>query len=325
MASTPVSANQSLPAPAGAAVVPGVSAGASTAPAAPAVPVAPGTGVAGGGGGAAVDPAQLLVLLTTLLTLLKQMPGLQGAQLGAAGVQGGGGGAVPLGGPSFGPTTMGTAGAIGATAINSNPFGGSFGATVGGVSLAAATGTTTSLSNGSVPSFLPSLGTITGGGGSFGAPAAGPSFAPTTLGSFSAISPSFPTTATLFGTAGFGTSTVGGVTLGATPGASTAPVAGGGAAAAPAATPQIDMRRVLGSPRSGDVIDTIIRSAVVTAQPSKSEGQYIVIQDANGAQLQAHVHGAWSAHPTRIAEGIQRGFIQVHVHEDGTLHLHDVV
>lgn len=323
MASTPVSANPSLPASAGVAVVPGMSAGATTAPAAP---VAPGTGVTGGG--AAVDPAQLLILLTTLLTLLQQMPGVQGAQLGAAGVQGGGpqgGGpsAVPLGGPSFAPTTMGSLGAFGATAIETNPFGGAFGQTVGGVSLGAAPGTTTSLSTGNVPSFMPSLGTITGGGGSFGAPASGPSFAPTTFGNFMALSPSSPTTTNPFGSSSFGTSTVGGIALGGTPAAYT-PVAGGGAAAAPAAAPQIDMRRVLGTPRSGDVIDTIIRSAMATAQPSKSEGQYIVIQDANGAQLQAHVHGAWSAHPTRIAEGIQRGYLQVHVHEDGTLHLHDV-
>lgn len=322
MASTPVSANPSLPATAGAAVVPGMSAGAATAPAAP---VAPGAGVPGGGG-AALDPARLLVLLTTLLTLLQQMPGVQGAQLGAAGVQaggpqGGGPTAVPLGGPSFEPTTMGTFGSIGATAINTNPFGGSFGATVGGVSLGAAPGTTTSLSTGSVPSFLPSLGAITGGGGSFGAPAAGPSFAPTTFGNFAAISPSVPTTTDIFGSSNFGTSTVGGTSLGGTAGAAaSAPVAGGGTAA----VPQVDMRRVVGSPRPGDVIDTIIRSAVATAQPSKSEGRYIVIQDANGAQLQAHVHGGWSAHPTRIAEGIQRGFIQAHVHEDGTLHLHDV-
>ena len=77
-------------------------------------------------------------------------------------------------------------------------------------------------------------------------------------------------------------------------------------AAAPAATPQVDMRRVLGTPRPGDVIDTILRSATASALPSKSEGQYIVIQDADGTPLQAHVHGAWAAHPTRIAEGIQR-------------------
>ncbi len=310
MASIPVSANPSLPAPAGAAVVPGMSASAVAAPA------APGTG--GTGGGAAVDPAQLLALLTTLLTLLQQMPGVQGAQLGAAGVQGGGaqaGGAaaVALGGPR--PTTMGTQGAFAASTMEANPFGGALGATVGGVSLGGTPGTATSLSTGTIPSFMPSLGTIIGGGGSFGAPVSGPGFTPTTFGNFNVISPSTPAT-DIFGSASFGTSPVGG-----TPAAAS----GGGAAAAPAAAPQIDMRRVVGSPRSGDVIDTIIRGAVVTAQPSKSEGQYIVIQDANGAQLQAHVHGAWSAHPTRIAEGIQRGFIQVHVHEDGTLHLHDVV
>ena len=53
--------------------------------------------------------------------------------------------------------------------------------------------------------------------------------------------------------------------------------------------------------------------------------QAVLDLSANGAQLQAHVHGAWSSHPTRLMEGIQRGYVQVHVHEDGTLHLHDVI
>jgi len=117
---------------------------------------------------------------------------------------------------------------------------------------------------------------------------------------------------------------------------SVAPVAtttGGGAAGAPAAgaapvattaTPQIDMRRMTGSPQSGGVIAVVLSNAKPTAAPARSEGSYIVLADGNGAQLQVHAHGAWAANPTRILEGIQRGFVEVHIHEDGTLHLHDV-
>lgn len=315
MTTAAATTNPSLPASAGAAVVPGTSAiGTPSALAAP-VP-----GVAGGG--AAVDPAQLLVLLTTLITLLRQMPGAQGAQLGAAGVQGGGAAAAPAANPGvsgFGPTTMGGFVALGATP--SEPFGTTLSSSVGGVLLGGTLGTSTSLSGGNVPSYLPSLGSVIGGGGSFGTPAADPNFGTTTFGGFAAISPTPMPSPSIFGSAGTGASTVGGVALGG----SVAGASGGGAAAAPAATPQIDMRRVLGTPRPGDVVDTILRSATLSAQASHSEGQYIVIQDANGTQLQAHVHGAWSSNPTRILEGIQRGFIQVHLHEDGTLHLHDVI
>jgi hypothetical protein len=100
-----------------------------------------------------------------------------------------------------------------------------------------------------------------------------------------------------------------------------APVAGGGAAA----TATVDMRRVSGTPQPGGLIDTVIRSASPMAAESHSEGSWLNITDANGAVMQAHVHGAWSSHQDRILEGIQRGYIQVHLHPDGTVHLHDVV
>jgi hypothetical protein len=103
----------------------------------------------------------------------------------------------------------------------------------------------------------------------------------------------------------------------------TAPTTGGGAAAAPSA-PAIDMQRITGTPQPGGVIDIALRAASTVAAEARSEGAWMVLDDGNGARLQAHVHGPWSSHPTRIAEGIQRGFIAVHLHPDGTLHLHDV-
>jgi hypothetical protein len=120
-------------------------------------------------------------------------------------------------------------------------------------------------------------------------------------------------------------------------------VAGGGAAAAPVttapgatapaattapaaatATPTVDQRRILGTPQPGGVIDTILKSASGTAPDALNEGQYTTITDGNGAQMQVHVHGAWLYHPDQIAEGIRQGFVGVHVHPDGTVHLHDV-
>lgn len=108
---------------------------------------------------------------------------------------------------------------------------------------------------------------------------------------------------------------------------------GGGAMAAPAAAaaapatggPTFDTRRLLGTPQPGGVIDVALRNMATTAPPARSDGNFIVLTDGNGAQLQAHVHGAWQHHPDRIAEGIQRGYLAVHLHDDGTLHLHDVV
>jgi hypothetical protein len=121
------------------------------------------------------------------------------------------------------------------------------------------------------------------------------------------------------------------ITVPVTGGAPAAPAAAAPAAAAvvtaggaPAATPQIDMRRVAGTPQAGGVIDLAIRSATTNAAPARSEGAWTVLTDGNGAQLQAHVHGAWASNPDRVAEGIQRGLVHVHPHEDGTLHLHDV-
>jgi len=105
------------------------------------------------------------------------------------------------------------------------------------------------------------------------------------------------------------------------------PVSGsvtGGGAAAPSATPQFDSRRLLGTPQPGGAIDLAIRSASPTAAPAKSEGTWLTLTDANGAQLQAHVHGAFASQPARIAEGIQRGLIAVHLHPDGVIHMHDV-
>ncbi|MCW2928196.1 MAG: hypothetical protein JWM86_2164 [Thermoleophilia bacterium] len=85
------------------------------------------------------------------------------------------------------------------------------------------------------------------------------------------------------------------------------------------------MRRVAGTPQPGGLIDVALRAANPMAGASRSDGTWTVLTDGNGAQLQAHVHGAWAANPTRVLEGIQRGFVAVHLHEDGTLHLHDVI
>lgn len=119
-------------------------------------------------------------------------------------------------------------------------------------------------------------------------------------------------------------------------GGGASPVAGGGppspqtagsvAYAAPtAAAATIDMQRVTGAPLPGGLIDYVMRSATTAAADSRSQGAWSVLTDANGAQMQAHVHGAYASNQDRIVEAIQRGWVQVHLHPDGTLHVHDVV
>lgn len=102
---------------------------------------------------------------------------------------------------------------------------------------------------------------------------------------------------------------------------------GGGPAAPapiPAAAPQVDMRRVVGTPQPGGVISVVLASVNPNAAPARSEGAYMELVDGNGARMQAHVHGRWASSPAGIADGIRQGMIQVHVHPDGTVHLHDV-
>ena len=118
-------------------------------------------------------------------------------------------------------------------------------------------------------------------------------------------------------------------------GGTVAPAAttGGGARAgavaaepdAPAGT-QLDMRRVLGTPLPGDAIATIIASAKVSAMPAMGEGTWRVLLDGGGAQMQVHAHGRWAtAAPAEITAGIKAGQIAVHLHADGTAHLHDIM
>ncbi|MCW2955272.1 MAG: hypothetical protein JWO69_141 [Thermoleophilia bacterium] len=148
---------------------------------------------------------------------------------------------------------------------------------------------------GGMASSMPVAASIVGGGGSGGA-------------GWSIVGPSIPA--------------VMAQATAAAPASTTPPVAGGGGATA---APQVDLARLVGVPQAGGLVATVLAGAQPTAGAARSEGVWTVLSDGAGAQLQAHVHGPWSSHPTRVQEGIQRGFVQVHLHTDGTLHLHDVV
>ena len=126
--------------------------------------------------------------------------------------------------------------------------------------------------------------------------------------------------------------------------ASTAPAAtasaggGGGAAAAPAPTtaaaaaaePQgiaatFDTRRLFGTPTPGGLLDTVIKAAKTTAPMAMSEGVWTWMKDAAGdAQLQLHLHGKWASSQVGLEAAIANGTAAVHLHPDGTLHVHDV-
>jgi hypothetical protein len=107
-------------------------------------------------------------------------------------------------------------------------------------------------------------------------------------------------------------------------------IAGGGPAPAssgpfaPTAAPTINQQHILGTPTPGGVIDTVIRSATPMAAMEMSEGEWITITDG-AAQMHVHAHGIYVQHPELIQGAIQSGKVQVHLHPDGTAHLHDVM
>jgi hypothetical protein len=284
----------SIPAPGG-LVVPG-SAGAGSPP--PAATGTVGAAVIGGNGGnsaaapvggapvapAADDPA-VVATLQQLVSIVQQLIAAASAQPAGVGVQGGGFGEAAA--PLLASPALAGAANIGSgLAINAGIIGG------GHFTSPVLTSTATA--------------SVIGGGDGGG------SAAPVTV----------------------GTPLIGGG-LAATTGQPTAPVVaapvvaapavtGGGATAAPAATPLVDMQRVTGAPQPGGVIDAIIRSASVDQPPALSAGTWIEVADGAGARMQVHVHGSWAHHPQHILEGLRQGFLASHLHPDGTLHLHDV-
>lgn len=266
------------------AVVPGSAAGVSVAPPAPPVP--------------ADDPA-VVALLQQILSIVTQLLAVQTAQAGAAGITAPagpgastGGGSGSTHGPASIPAGPRTPNVVSLESLSAAAAGGSLG---GGAAW-----------SGAYTIHASSSG-VTGGGPAPGLGLGSSSVGGTSDGGFSI-------------TAG-GADAASPTSVGAQAGPA-APVTVGGGAAVPAA--QVDMRRLLGTPRPGDVIDVVLRSAAATAAPARSDGSYLLLVDGNGAQLQAHVHGTWAARPDQVLAGIQQGLLQVHVHTDGTIHLHDV-
>ncbi|MBC7460889.1 MAG: hypothetical protein H7287_05965 [Thermoleophilia bacterium] len=87
---------------------------------------------------------------------------------------------------------------------------------------------------------------------------------------------------------------------------------------------QVDMRRVAGAPAAGGVIQAILSTVSVPSMPAMTEGTWLTLTDEAGAQMQVHGHGKWAtATNAQILAGIQSRQIGVHLHADGTVHLHD--
>ena len=108
-------------------------------------------------------------------------------------------------------------------------------------------------------------------------------------------------------------------------------IAGGGPAPAttgptgtPGAMTTINPDLLLGTPKPGGVIAAVVAAAKPDAAMEMSEGQWITITDG-AAQMHVHAHGEYVANPGLIQGAIQSGKIQVHLHPDGTAHLHDVM
>jgi hypothetical protein len=271
---------------------------------APTPPTVPSTPVTGGGAVGTDDP-RVIAALQQIIGVVNQLIAVASAQAGAAAITGGGGN--NQGGATVDPAEMRAEAAGG---------GGGLG---GGMTWSSGF------------SF-----DVSGGGGVSGG---GPSDMTGSTGSAGMLAPS-----SLGGTTGSGWSIMdtSGTPMtmeAATQGAAAAPVAVAAQPAAPAATgggavasseitsadAKIDYRRLLGTPAAGGVIDTVLKHAMPMAGAAMSEGTYIVLTDANGAQLQVHAHGIYGQHPELIPAAIQAGKINVHLHNDGTLHLHDVV
>src|SRR5207249_1654387 len=66
--------------------------------------------------------------------------------------------------------------------------------------------------------------------------------------------------------------------------------------------------------------------ASTTSMPALHEdGTWMWLTDASGAAVYTHVHGDWASQsPATIQWGIDRGYLMVHVHADGSVHLHDM-
>lgn len=307
-----------------AAVVPGMSSSGAASvqmptvatplpPALPGAAPAVAAGVIGGGAAPALSPAAEAEAqaLRQLITTLNQLIAIASGQAGAAGVSGGG----ALGAPAAAPGTVAPE---------------SLRAAVSGSGLGSGASWSGAFSLEPITAASAVPGTVLGGGGgSSGVSMHGGTVLGGTSGSgWSLVGPSGEAAGASVGGGGGGgaATTSTGATVASILGApgtqSAQPAVAGGGAAAPAV--QVDTRRVSGTPQPGGLIDVTIRSASTSAGAARSDGAWTVLTDANGAQLQAHVHGPWASHPTRVLEGIQRGFVAVHLHADGTLHLHDV-
>jgi hypothetical protein len=87
----------------------------------------------------------------------------------------------------------------------------------------------------------------------------------------------------------------------------------------------VDPKYLSGTPTPGGLVDTILKAGQATAAGAHSEGNYMWVQEPSGAGVYAHVHGRWAQATDQLATEIQQGQVQVHIHPDGTVHLHDVV
>lgn len=110
--------------------------------------------------------------------------------------------------------------------------------------------------------------------------------------------------------------------LGFAPGGPTA--VAGATSAQPPPSIQLDPRITTGTVQPGGTLDLVLRSMRADTPLALSEGVYDWVMEGD-AGLYLHIHGAfWQQHKEEIPAGIRDGRLGVHLHSDGSIHLHDL-
>lgn len=95
-------------------------------------------------------------------------------------------------------------------------------------------------------------------------------------------------------------------------------VTGGGAA-----MPAVDWMQLRGAVQPGGLIDQVTAGARPDLPGARSGGTWTWVQDAGGAAMMMHVHGAAAGNSAAVAQALQSGQLRPHIHPNGEIHLHD--
>ena len=88
---------------------------------------------------------------------------------------------------------------------------------------------------------------------------------------------------------------------------------------------EYQLQYLQGTPIKNGLIDTILSTTSPAARSALSEGQFGWLNE-DQARLYCHIHGQyWLNNLDKLLWGIQNKYIDVHLHPDNSIHLHDVL